>query len=93
MKLVILFGLIGLSLIGSLLLSRNSLGKRQKTMITIIKAIFFNFFILGLGSLWWFLTETDGLSQGIGVLIYFFSMIAISLIDITVIIFWLKRSV
>jgi hypothetical protein len=46
-----------------------------------IKAIFINFMILGLGSIWWFLTETDGLSQGIGIMFYFGSMVVLSIIN------------
>jgi hypothetical protein len=70
MKLAVFYGLIWLSLLGSLFLGKRDLFKRKKVVTTIIKAILFNIIILGLGSTWWFLSETDGLSQGIGVLIY-----------------------
>jgi hypothetical protein len=91
MKLIIFYGSIWLSLLGSLFLGKKDLYKHKNAVISIIKAILFNFIILGLGSIWWFLTETDGLSQGIGVLIYISSMIAISFIDIIAIKFFMIR--
>ncbi|HJV17676.1 MAG TPA: hypothetical protein VJ546_09905, partial [Bacillales bacterium] len=66
----------------SLISGISNVRKHKKPVMVSIKAIFINFMILGFGSLWWFLTETDGLSQGIGVLIYFSSMIAISIMNI-----------
>lgn len=88
MKLVIFFGLIGVSLLVSLILGRNDLKNNKKSVTAIIKAILINIIILGLGSLWWFLTETDGISQGIGIIIYLSSIVGISLIDIVFIYVW-----
>jgi hypothetical protein len=88
MKLVAFLGLIGLSLIGSLILGKKDLNKHKKILTAIVKAIFLNVIILGLGSVWWYQTETDGISQGIGILIYISSMIAISLMDVIVFYIW-----
>ncbi|MEH7076530.1 hypothetical protein [Neobacillus drentensis] len=81
MKLIIFFSLIVFSLIVSLILGRKDLKNKKNPVTAIIKAILVNIVILGLGSLWWFLTETDGISQGIGVMIYLGSFVGISLID------------
>jgi hypothetical protein len=88
MKLIIFFGLIVFSLLGSLILSRKDLKYRKKPVAAIIKALLVNIVILGLGSIWWFLTETDGISQGIGVMIYLGSFVGISLIDMVFIYVW-----
>jgi hypothetical protein len=88
MKLIIFFGLIVFSLLGSLILSRKDLKYRKKPLAAITKALLVNIVILGLGSIWWFLTETDGISQGIGVLIYLGSIVGISLIDMVFIYVW-----
>jgi drug/metabolite transporter (DMT)-like permease len=88
MKLVAFLGLIGLSLIGSLILGKRDLNKHKKTVTAIVKAILLNVIILGLGSIWWYQTESDGISQGIGILIYISSMIAISLIDVIIFYIW-----
>ena len=87
-KLIIFFGLIVFSLLGSLILSRKDLKYRKKPVAAIIKALLVNIVILGLGSIWWFLTETDGISQGIGVMIYLGSFVGISLIDMVFIYVW-----
>ena len=88
MKLIVFFALIVLSFIGSLLFSRNDFKKKNKPSLTIIKAIVINFIVLGLGSIWWFLTETDGISQGIGVLIYLGSFVGITIVNIIFIYVW-----
>ncbi|WP_442594850.1 hypothetical protein [Neobacillus sp. D3-1R] len=88
MKLIIFFGLIVLTLIGSLVFGRNNLKNNNNPAKTIIKVILINIIILGLGSIWWFLTETDGISQVIGVMIYLGSIVGISLIDIVLIYVW-----
>ncbi|PEQ83685.1 hypothetical protein CN481_23885 [Bacillus sp. AFS006103] len=88
MKLIIFFGLIVFSLLGSLILSRKDLKYRKKPVAAIIKALLVNIVILGLGSIWWFLTETDGISQGIGVMIYLCSIVGISLIDMVFLYVW-----
>ncbi|MFP5115946.1 hypothetical protein ACSU64_26905 [Bacillaceae bacterium C204] len=88
MKLIIFFGLIVFSLLSSLKFGRNDLKNNKKPVLAIIKALLMNIVILGLGSIWWFLTETDGISQGIGVMIYFGSIVGISLIDMVFIYIW-----
>ena len=90
MKLIVFFGLIVLTLLGSLIFGKNNLKNHKKQLTATIKAIMINIIILGLGSIWWFLTETDGISAGIGVMIYLGSMIVISLIDLVVILFWVR---
>ena len=88
MKLIIFFGLIVFSLLGSLILSKKDLKYRKKPVVAITIALLVNIVILGLGSIWWFLTETDGISQGIGVMIYLGSIAGISLIDMFFIYIW-----
>jgi hypothetical protein len=88
LKLIVFFGLIVLTLLSSLIFGRINLKNYKKQLTATIKAIMINLIILGLGSIWWFLTETDGISAGIGVMIYLGSMMVISLIDIVVIHFW-----
>ncbi|WP_316568906.1 hypothetical protein [Neobacillus sp. YIM B06451] len=92
MKLIIFFGLIAISLSSSLLLSRNELKNKKPPLTAAFKAIIINITILGTGSIWWFLTETDGISQGIGVMIYAGSAIAIALITIVFTYFFWHRS-
>ena len=88
MKLIIFLGLIVFSLLGSLILSKKDLKYRKKPVVAITKALLVNIVILGLGSIWWFLTETDGISQGMGVMIYLGSIAGISLIDMVFIYIW-----
>jgi drug/metabolite transporter (DMT)-like permease len=88
MKLMIFIGLIVFSLFCSLLFSRNALKNNKKPLLAIIKALLINIIILGLGSIWWFLTERDGISQAIGVMIYLGSIVGISLIDIVFVYVW-----
>lgn len=88
MKLIIFFGLIVLSLFVSLIFSRNDLKNNNKPVTAFIKALLINITILGSGCIWWFLTETDGISQGIGVMIYLGSILGLSLIDMIFIYFW-----
>jgi hypothetical protein len=88
MKLIIFFGLIVFSLLGSLILSKKDLKYRKKPVAAITKALLVNIVILGLGSIWWVLTETDGISQGIGVMIYLGAIVGISLIDMVFIYIW-----
>ncbi|SMQ77505.1 hypothetical protein SAMN05444673_2834 [Bacillus sp. OV166] len=87
MKLIIFFGLIVFSLLVSLILGRKDSNKKRP-VTAIIKALLVNIVVMGLGSLWWFLTETDGISQGIGVMIYLGTIIGISLIDMVFIYVW-----
>lgn len=88
MILVIFFGLIVLALVSSLLFGWKKIKNKEKLVPVIVKAIFINFLILGSGSAWWFLTETDGISQVIGVMIYLGSFAVISLINIVIIYLW-----
>jgi len=88
MKLIIFFGLIVFSLLGSLILSKKDLKYRKKPVVAITKALLVNIVILGLGSIWWFLTETDGISQGMRVMIYLGSIAGIYLIDMVFIYIW-----
>lgn len=88
MKLIIFFGLILITLVVSLIFGRHDLKNNNNPTKAIVKAILINVFLLGLGSIWWFLTETDGISQGIGVLIYLGSIVGISLINIVIIYVW-----
>ncbi|MGK0466228.1 hypothetical protein [Clostridium sp.] len=85
MKLFVFWGLIVVSIYGSLTLGLNDIKNNKKPMNAIIKAILVNVIILGIGSVWWILTESDGISQGIGVMIYLGSIVVISLIDTIVI--------
>ncbi|WP_059170487.1 hypothetical protein [Bacillus sp. FJAT-27445] len=80
MKLFLFFGLIMISLSASLLISRKELKNNKHPVKAAFKAIIINIMILGTGSIWWFLTETDGISQGIGVMIYLGSAVVIALI-------------
>lgn len=82
MKLVIYFSLIAFALVGSLFLTKRELRKNKKSFIATVKGLLVNIIILGFGSIWWFLTERDGVSQAIGVLIYLGAMILIALIVI-----------
>jgi membrane protein YdbS with pleckstrin-like domain len=85
MKLFVFLGLILASIYGSLILGLNDIKNNKKPMNAIIKAIFVNVIILGIGSVWWILTESDGISQGTGIMIYLGSIVVISLIDTIVI--------
>jgi hypothetical protein len=91
MKLIVFWGLILLSLFASLVLGWNNLMNYEKPMKAIIKAITVNIIILGIGIIWWILTESDGISQGIGVMTYLGSIIGILLIDAVVIYIWKKN--
>jgi hypothetical protein len=81
MKLLLFFALIGISLCSSLIILQLA----KNMSYALIKATLLNLIILGLGSWWWFATETDGISQGIGGMIYFGSFVGIFLIDVVVI--------
>ncbi|WP_449621482.1 hypothetical protein [Robertmurraya sp. Marseille-Q9965] len=83
MKLVIYFGLMVISLLVSILLGQFLLRKTKKLWIAFILSFLLNVVILGLGSVWWILTETDGISQGLGGLYYCIAMGGIGIIDLT----------
>ena len=57
-----------------------------------MKAIVLNVIVLGSGSIWWFLTETDGVSQGTGVLIYLGSFAGITLINLIFVSVWSRSA-
>ena len=84
MKLVMFFGLMIVSLVMSLLLGRILLKRYNNLRKPLLLSILTNIVILGLGSIWWFLTETDGISQGLGVLFYCIAMAVIAVIDLIV---------
>ncbi|RTR29604.1 hypothetical protein EKG37_15025 [Robertmurraya yapensis] len=84
MKLVIYFGLMIISLFVSIFFGRFLLRKTKKLWIAFIISFLLTVFILGLGSIWWILTETDGISQGLGGLYYCIAMGGIGIIDLIV---------
>ena len=81
MKLILFFAIIVFSLIISIIFTKNDLNKDKYKSI-VIKLIIVNGIILGISSLWWFLTETDGISQGVGVIINLVSFTSILIINI-----------
>jgi hypothetical protein len=82
MKLVIYFGLMFFSLVVSFILGKFLLGKTKHVGKSILIAFLANVMILGLGCFWWFMTETDGISQGLGMLYYSIAMGVIGIIDL-----------
>lgn len=84
MKLVIYFGLMVVSLIVSVFFGRFQLKKSKKFWISFLVAFVLNVVILSIGSIWWFVTETDGISQGLGILYYCIAMGVIGIIDLIV---------
>jgi hypothetical protein len=84
MKLVIFFGLMIISLVISLLLGQFLLKRYNNLLEPLLLTVLTNIVILGLGSVWWFLTETDGLSQVLGVLYYCITMVIIAVINLIV---------
>jgi len=84
MKLVIYFGLMVLSLVISLTIGQFLLKRYKNLWKSFLLSLFVNIFILGLSSVWWVLTETDGLSQGFGVIYYCIAMSVISVINLIV---------
>lgn len=84
MKLVIYFALMIVSLIVSVFLGHFQIKRTNKFWLPFLTAFLSNIVILGSGSIWWFLTETDGISQGLGVLYYCIAMGVIGIIDLIV---------
>jgi len=72
------------SLLISLLLGLILLKKYNNIRKPLLLSILTNIVILGIGSVWWFLTETDGISQGLGVLYYCIAMAVIAVINLIV---------
>ncbi|MFC0475775.1 hypothetical protein ACFFHF_11025 [Robertmurraya beringensis] len=84
MKLILFFALMLFSLVLSLLVGRLSLKNSTNLWRPFMYSVFTNIVILGLASIWWFLTETDGISQGLGVIYYCIAMALISLVNLVV---------
>jgi hypothetical protein len=83
MKLIMYFSLMLVSLIVTILFGRNQLKKSNNRLWrAFIKSFVLTVTILGLGSVCWFFTETDGISQGLGVLYYVVAIGVISVINI-----------
>ncbi|MDN4494487.1 hypothetical protein [Ureibacillus aquaedulcis] len=82
MKLVIYLGLMIVSLIVSLFSGQFQMKRTNKFWLSFLISFLINVVILGLGSYWWFLTETDGISQGMGVLYYCLAMVVIGIVDL-----------
>ena len=82
MKLILFFAIIVFSLIISIIFTKYDLSKDKSKISILIKLIIVNGIILGISSLWWFLTETDGISQGVGVIINLVSFTSILIINI-----------
>ena len=84
MKLVIYFGLMIVTLIVSVFSGHFLMKRTNKFWLSLLTAFLLNILILGKGSIWWFKTETDGLSQGFGVLYYCIAMGVIGIVDLIV---------
>ncbi|MCM3602163.1 hypothetical protein M3175_15580 [Robertmurraya korlensis] len=84
MKLVLFFAFMLFSLVLSLLIGRFSLKNSTNLRRPVMLSVFTNIVILGIASVWWFLTETDGISQGLGVIYYCIAIALISLVNLVV---------
>lgn len=76
-----------ISLVTSIYFGRLIIKRSNKFGLSFLMAFILNVVILGLGSIWWFLTERDGISQGLGVLYYCIAMGVISVINFIVLSF------
>jgi peptidoglycan/LPS O-acetylase OafA/YrhL len=83
-KLVIYFGLMFVSLVVSVLLGYFQMKRTNKVWLSFLLALLSNIVILGIASIWWFFTETDGISQGLGVLYYCIVTGVIGIIDLII---------
>jgi hypothetical protein len=81
MKLIVYFSLMLVSLIATILFGRDQL-RKSSLWRAFVKSFALTVTILGLGSVWWFFTETDGISQGLGALYNVVAIGVISLINI-----------
>ncbi|WP_010095347.1 hypothetical protein [Ornithinibacillus scapharcae] len=88
MKIVFFFGLMVMAFFISIYLARFLVRKTYKIQIALIIILIVNIIILGLGSLWWLVTETDGISQGIGIIMYGFAFVVINLISLFFLSVW-----
>lgn len=80
MKLLFYIGFILLALFISICLPRVLFRMISKTQTVFIVILLVNIMILGFGSLWWFHTETDGISQGIGLIVYGLAFVVMDII-------------
>ncbi|HWO78272.1 MAG TPA: hypothetical protein VNM69_20600 [Bacillus sp. (in: firmicutes)] len=78
-RVLLYFSLMILSLIGSLFLAIFLFNKSYKLWSSFFAATIVNILILALSSYWWFATETDGISAGLGLL---YNRIAIAVIAV-----------
>ncbi|SHG82672.1 hypothetical protein [Ornithinibacillus halophilus] len=72
---------IVLSLTVSLFLGLLMLRKTDELKGAFLTAVIANFITLSLAGIWWFRTETDGISQVLGVLYYGLAVVIISIIN------------
>jgi hypothetical protein len=82
MKIVFYFGLIVMALFISVMVGVFLIKKTRSLWAAFFMSYLLCFIILGSGSIWWFMTETDGISQGIGVLIYGIALAGIGIINL-----------
>ncbi|WP_342431593.1 hypothetical protein [Neobacillus sp. FSL H8-0543] len=81
MKLVLFFGFIGLSLLITVF-GYFSLKKTKKMGQLLLISFVIPGLILGGSSIWWFFTETDGISQMVGLFINGGALLVIGIINI-----------
>ncbi|WP_027409733.1 hypothetical protein [Anoxybacteroides tepidamans] len=84
MRLILYWGVIVLSFGISLSVGLLQLKRKQQLFRSFFLAFFVNTAILAGGGIWWFFTETDGLSQGLGVLYYGAAAAIIAVVDLIV---------
>ena len=84
MKLFVFFGLIGLVLFSTIFFSLRGKKNSPKKGTIFFKMFIVNLLVLGIGSFWWFVSETDGISQVVGVFIYLGSFMAVTIINLSI---------
>lgn len=84
MKLVLYFGLMVISFVLSLSLGQILLKSLNSLWKSFLLSTLLNVLLLGASSVWWVLTEVDGISQGFGVIYYCFAMMVISIINLKI---------
>ncbi|WP_047986428.1 hypothetical protein [Ornithinibacillus californiensis] len=92
MKVVIYFGLIIISFVFSIYVGSVYFRKNNTIFLAFVIAYLPTVLILGLGSIWWFLTETDGISQGLGVTIFVIAAGVIGVVDLILLSFLKGKS-
>lgn len=85
MKLLLFFGIIVLAIGLSVFASFYLYKKTNKLLTSWLGAVITSIIILFLGSVWWFLTETDGISQGLGILYYSIAAGILAVVNLLVI--------